>query len=294
MGWGSSGFGATPWGATSVSSLQLLAALAVRENTVRLTFNTGVEYTGILNAGDGANVKRYAVNAVSGIGLDGEAIRPVSPVTVEPASIPESYGAVIDLTVDRAFTAFPSIYRVSVQGINGIGGVLLDPSASSLTFNGARRTRPKPRIDHVTGSRDIANPQTRASLLDPLPNTTDGLLLGVYPVDETGDIAFDEGLDSYRKRVFRRCMTRKGTFAWIPNYGVGVPGLLKKLSRAGARDALAADAENQILEEPETLSVEARFESDPRNSGLFWLRLRIRTIFSPTPLELGVPFSPTG
>jgi hypothetical protein len=295
MGWGYGGFGITPWGAGGVSTLQLVSALAVRENTVRLTFNTGVEFTGILNAGDGSNIERYSVIAVAGtVGFDGEAVRQVSPVTVEVVSIPESFGSVLDLTVDRPFTAYPSRYMVSVQGVNGIGGVLLDPAFASLTFDGARRVRPKPRIDHIVGSRDIANPQTRSALLDPLPNTTDSLILGTYPVDETGDIAIDEGIDGYRKRVFRRCMTRKGKFAWLPGYGVGLPGQVKKLGRRGVRDAIAADAETQIGEEPETVKVEVRFETDAQRPDLFWLRVRAQTVFSTTPVEMGVPFSPTG
>jgi len=295
MGWGFGSFGLTPWGAKGVSSLQLLAALAIRENVVRLTFNTSVQFTGILNAGDGANVKRYSVAVVEGtVGLDGEAVRPVRPAVVKQASIPETFGSVIDLTVDRPFTAYPSRYRVSVQGVNAASGVLLDPTATSLEFVGLRRDRPRPRIDLVSASRDIANPQVGSALLDPLPNTTDPLILGTFPTDSSGDIAFDEGIDGYRKRVFRRCYTRKGAFSWMPEYGVGLPGQVKRLSRRGTRDAIAADAETQIAEEPETVEVQCRFEQDTRSPDLFWLRIRARTVFSPTPIELGVPFSPPG
>lgn len=296
MGYGSEPFGVVPWGASGIVSLQLLSAIAVRENAVRLVFNAGVLFTGILNAGDGANVKRYSITAVAGtVGFDGEPVRPVRPIVVEQVPIAESYGSTIDVYTDRPFTAFPSRYIVAVQGIDAVNGALLDPAASSLEFYGLRRVRPRPRIDHVSASRDIANPQTGSALLDPLPHTLiDSNLLGTYQADETGDVAIDEGIDSYRKRVFRRCYTRKGAFAWMPGYGVGLPGQVKQVGRRGVRDAIAADAESQIAEEPETIEVACRFEQDARAPEMFWLRIRARTIYSPNPIELGVPFSPTG
>jgi hypothetical protein len=92
-----------------------------------------------------------------------------------------------------------------------------------------------------------------------------------------GDLGNDEGLESYRKRVIRRCMTRKGAFSHLPQYGIGVPAQVKKLAQPGVREALAAEAELQIGQEPETQQVSCSFERDATLAGLWWLIIRART-----------------
>lgn len=295
MGWGSGPFGVSNWGFRGASTLQLIDAVAIRENVVRLRFNTGVLFNGVLGAGDSSNPKRYTIKPIQGtIGLDGEPARKVFPVAATQAALEGTFGSAIDVTTDRAFTAFPSRYRVAVKGIHASNGALLEPSKTSFEFYGLRKERPKPRTDMVAASRDIANPQVGSALLDPLPNPFDPLLLGTFPIDESGDFAVDEGIDSYRKRVIRRCYTRKGAFPWMPDYGVGLPEQIKRLSRRGVRDAIAAEVESQIAKEPETIEVNAHFEQDHRSPELFWLRVRARTAFSSNPVEFGLPFSPTG
>lgn len=292
-GWGGGPWGLMPWGGGGITSLRLERALAVRDNMVRLWFNTALLFTGTYEAGDASDVSRFTVvEDANSIGADDAAPRAVLPVVVELSVSPGAGGKVLDLTVDRPFSPWPSLYRVACHGLHAVGGQLLDPAFASFVFEGASRGYAAPRIDLVVSVKDIANPQNRAGMMDPLPNTTDSLILGTIPVDSQGDLAFDDGVDSYRKRVFRRCMTRKGAYAWIPDYGVGIPEQIKHLGRPGTRDSLSADAETQIRQEPETRDVACRFRTGDR-PGLFWLEVRATTIFGNKPVEFGVPFDAT-
>jgi hypothetical protein len=293
-GWGGGPWGLVPWGGIGIATLQLANALAIRDNVVRLTFNTAPLFTRIYNAGDAANIERYAVvpDALT-VGADGSPPRPVFPATIERAAVAGSAGTILDLTVDRSFSPWPSVYRVACNGLQAITGQLLDPAAASMTFYGLSRGFMQPRIDLAVSAKDIANPQNRAGMMDPLPNTKDNEILGTIPVDAQGDIAFDDGIDSYRKRIFRRCMTRKGAFAWMPDYGVGVPEQVKRLATPGTRDSLAAEAESQIRQEPETRDVDARFQQDKDVPTLFWLTVRAVTTYSTKPIAVNVPFDAT-
>lgn len=293
-GWGGGPWGLIPWGGGGIVALQLLRAMAVRENVVRLEFNAAPLFTGTLEGGDAASVERYSVTTdPTSTGADGAQPRPVFPAAVEIAEVTGSRGTMLDLTVDRSFSPWPSVYRVACNGLRAVGGQLLDPASASRLFDGLSRGFMQPRVDLIVSSKDIANPQNRAGMLDPLPNTTDSLILGTIPVDAQGDLAFDDGVDSYRKRVFRRCMTRKGKFAWLPTYGVGLPDQVKQLGRPGVRDALTSDAEAQIRQEPETRDVSCRFRRDDNRPDLFWLEVRAVTKYSNKPVAVDVPFDAT-
>lgn len=293
-GWGGGKWGETPWGGSSVDSLQMLRALAVRDNVVRLWFNVAPKFIGNLELGDAADPERFVVVPIAGTkGADGLPARPVYPCAIERAAIAGSLGTVLDVTVDRPFSPWPAQYRISCNGVQSITGLFLDPTSTSRIFDGLSRGFAPARADLVVSAKDIANPQNRAAMLDPLPNTTDSLILGTIPTDAQGDLAFDDGVDSYRKRLFRRCLTRKGAFAHLPGYGVGLPDQVKRLALPGVRDALASDAEAQIRQEPETTDVSCVFVATDTPE-LFWLRVRATTTFGNTPVEFDVPFDATG
>lgn len=287
-GWGHGEWGAEFWGAGG-SDLALLTARAVRENVVRLSFNHAPVFTGVLDPQDAANPERYSVTVVDGIGLDGEAVRPVSPVLVEQAAVPGAAGAVLDLWVDRAFSHWPCRYRVSCTNLVASGGGLLEPG-SSLIFDAVQRGMPPRLADQAAATRDIANPQVRSALFDPLPTAAEAgdLILGTFPVDGLGDYATDEGLVSYRKRVIRRLVTRRGAFPHLPNYGVGIPQAAKQLARPGSRESLAAEAEAQIRQEPETVEVRVAVVADGATTRFV---VRARTTFGDANLSVPVPFS---
>lgn len=297
MGWGgvtgTKGWGGLPWGAGG-TALRLLTAEAVRENVVRLGFNQAIRFSGVFDPGDAANPERYVINAVAGtVGLDELPVRDVSPIVAELAAVESGGGSFIDVTLDRPMSPYPCRYVATVNQIVSETGTLLEPGFTTLSYFSVFKGLPVIAMDLAVARRDFANPQTFESLLDPLPVTNDPTLLGGYPVDDGGDYAIDEGLTSYKKRVIRRLTTRKGAFAHLPNYGVGVPDRVKRLGGSSYRQALAADAESQIKEEPETLAVSVRAISDPNYPSLLILRVRAKTNTGEE-MKKDVPFAPTG
>jgi len=268
-------------------------ALAIRENVVRITFDAQVKYTRILDPGDASDIERYSITPMAGtIGLDSELVRPVFPAAVERARVSMAAGSVLDVTTDRMMSPHPTQYRIAVNGLRSGSGGLLDPQFTSKVFYGLHAGIPPRRADLAHRTRDIANQQNLAGMLDPLPHS-DSLIFGTIPVDSLGDYAFDEGIDSFRKRVFRRLLTRKGSFAWMPSYGVGVPDQIGQLARASVRGEIASDAEAQIREDPETLNVSCVFTQSPQAPSVWYLLVRVRTKTGEE-IETSVPFSPTG
>lgn len=293
VGWGASQWGAGPWG-SGIEPLKLIDAQPLRENVVRLTFNTGVKFTGILDPNDASNAERYQIIIVAGTLPGGADPRVVTPILAAVAPVAGALGSQLDVTIDRHFSPFPSRYKVSVNQLQSFSGGLLVPGFTEREFDGLVAHRGPPRRDTTLPTRDIANPQTRSALFDPLPVTDDELILGTIPVDDNGDYAFDEGITNFKKRVFRRLLTRKGAFAHALDYGVGVPDQLKKLGRQSVRNEIAVEAESQIAEEPETEQVSAQVVADSARPGLFLLRIRVKAKVSDEPIDLNVPFAPTG
>lgn len=291
-GWGSLPWGAGPWGAGGDDALRLLGALAIRENVVRLTFNVAPLLTGVLDPNDASNPERFQVVPVPGsVGFDGEAARAVLPILVERAALEGSFGAVLDVTVDRPFTAWPAEYRISCNQLRSTEGAYLEPGYTSRTFPGVYRLLRQQTLDAPVPSHDIANPQTYLSQLDPIPQAGDAKFLGVFPVSSTGAYALDEGTAQLRKRVIRRLVTRKGAFLNLPNYGVGVPQYGKRLGVAGVRQQLAVEAESQISQEPDVDAVRVTVVSDARNPSITLFRIRVKQKITGKQDAFDVPFA---
>lgn len=253
-----------------MSGFILTGALAVRENCVRLTFSDPIQMSGLLDLQDGTLASHYAfAEDDSTSGLDGSPARPVRAVYATPGPLATQS----DVWLDRPLTPYPSLYEAFTQGIyNQAGDILVGIQAS--TFLGLYRGISPPSPDLAVPSRDFANPQSLSGLLDPLPITTDSRILGTLPTDETGDLAYDEGLASYKKRIFRRLTTRKGAYAHIPDYGVTIFQQIKRLSRPGLIQQLADEAKQQIMDEPETQACSVIIVT---NGSIVYYRVRVRT-----------------
>lgn len=292
-GWGSMPWGAGPWGAGGAADLELLSALAIRENVVRLTFNVAPQYTKQLTPNDAANPARYQFTAqATPLGRDGEPARAVLPVLVERAKVAGSFGAVLDVTLDRPMSPWPARYIVAVNQLVSIDGALLGVGKTSLTFDAVyRELRPQSASD-PTPSRDIANPQTYSAQLDPLPQAGDPLALGVIPIDASGDYAFDQGISQLRKRVYRRMLTRKGAFPALPNYGVGVPTYGKRLGVEGVRQQIADEAQKQIAQEPDVAAVSVTAVTSAQNPAVTIFRIKVRVAGSGGDVQFDLPFAP--
>lgn len=292
-GWGYLPWGAGPWGAGGGAALQLLQALAVRENVVRLFFSEAPLYTRLLTPNDASNPERFVITEVAGTsGRDGEPTRNVRTALVERAPIAGSLGSVLDVTTDRPFSPWGSMYVVACNQLVTLSGALLDPNETSAVFAGVYRELRQASVADPAPSRDFANPSTYSAQLDPLPQAGDPLALGVIPIGSDGDYAFDHGIPQIKKRIFRRLLTRKGAFPSLPEYGVGVPSYGKRLSIAGVRQQLATEAERQIGQEPDVEEVKVQVLTDKTNPNVTVFRIRVRIAGSQGNASFDVPFAP--
>lgn len=291
-GWGSLPWGGGPWGAGG-TPLELLDALAVKENVVHLTFSTAPYLSKQLDPHDASNPERFQiVNLAEPVGLDGHVARPVRPVLVERAKVKGSLGAVLAVTTDRPMSPVPSQYRVVVNQLIAEDGGLLVPGKTAREFPGLYRQLRPQSPSSPTPSRDIANPQTYSAQLDPIPQAGDPHFLGVIPIDASGDYAFDQGISQLKKRIFRRLLTNPGSFPAIPNYGVGVLRYGKKLGAEAIRQQIVQDAEAQIAQEPDVAAVKVTAFSDPTAPSVTIFRIRVRPSGSQGTTQFDIPFSP--
>lgn len=284
--WGLGGWGTSGWGGPGAGDgLEVVDARAVRENVVRVEFNQPPYFSSLLDPSDASSPERFAVTPVAGVAGDGLPTRPVTPASVERALFAGAGGRFLDLAVDRPFSPFPGAYVVAVNNlVVEATGALLLPGKTSRRFPSLYRGRVPHRPDLAIGRTDFANPSTTRDL----DGLADGTPLGTFAVDASGDYAADRGMASYRKRVLRRLMTKRGRFAHLPNYGVGVPDNVKQLARAGLREEIADDAEKQIKLEPETDSAAVTVVPDADRPSLLHLRVRAVTRDGHT-LDLSVP-----
>jgi len=295
-GWGYTPWGAGQWGAGSGGpgdTFALVSALAIRENVVRLTFTEAPLFDTLLTANDAHNPERYDIVPVAGtFGSDELPTRPVRAVFADVAAIAGSLGTIIDVTVDRPFSPYPGEYRISVNQLESVSGALLDPTHSSTTFLGVYRPMRVQSLTATVPSRDMANPQTYSGLVNAAVSNPDGASqLGTFPIDPTGDYAFDDGLTQVKKRIIRRLVTRKGSFPSLPDYGVGVPSYGKQLGSAAVRQRIAADAQTQIAAEPEVADVSVNAITDATNPNITLLRIRVRLNGAAGSTQFDVPFS---
>lgn len=282
-GWGLGQWGLSPWGSGS-DAPRLLSAVAVRENAVRLNFDAALLYTGTLGPKDASRPGAYALSPVAGTSdQDGAPARAVLVGRVDPAG---AAGAALLLWLDRALSGFPARYLVAAPGVYGAGGLPVDASAQSATFYGVRAERPVLATPEALAvGRDLANPQTPGALAEA---RTQGLTLGSYVADSTGDYAFDAGETSYLKRVYRRLLARPGAFKHLPaDYGLGLLARSKRLATGQQRADLARDAAEQVRREPETAEASAQVVLVGPNA--YELRVKARTRFSPRELGFAVP-----
>ncbi len=268
------GFGFLPFG--GYSTISLLAARAVSDNVVQLQFSAPVYFSGVLDANDASVPQRYAVQPIGGVGENGVPSRPVSVVAVAVGD-GQPQGSYLLVSLDRPMTPYPARYSVTVTGVVGLaGGVPLAPNPTTLPFDGLYRVLVRPNASLPTPGRDLSNPQTFAGASDPLPNPGDPLVLGTFPVDDTGDYAFSAGIQGFKKRVYRRLITVPGGFVHLgENYGVGITRYGKKLGTAARRNQLAAAVESQVSLEPEVSKVVCTVLTSTQ-PGFFGLALAIR------------------
>lgn len=271
-GFGGERWGSDPWGSSFLppgARLTLVSAFCPVENVVRLQFDVVPFFSGLLEPDDASSPVHYSFSPVGGsTGRDGLPPRPVTP---QFAQVGEDFAS-IDVFLDRTMSPFPAQYVVSVTGLTDVTNrqpMLPDPQ--TFRFFGIFKRIEPPNPHAAAPSRDFANPITAraAQLTNPR--------LGTFVIDDTGDYAIDEGIASLKKRIVRRLFTTTGAFEHLPTYGVGIPKWGKKLASATTRSKIAADAQAQILLEPEVATATVTSQTDAANPGIVRFRVDVQT-----------------
>jgi hypothetical protein len=259
----------------SGDDLEILSVYALDETTLRVTFNVQPYTDGLGSYRDGLRPDAYTVTAEASTGNDGEPARAVQPILVD---LVDGDPLSLDVHVDRPFSPYPATYTLSMSGAQGplAGGIASTTYGNATGVLGVHRALQPQLEDQQQGWRDIANPQTPGALADVETRGGDAAY-GTYVIDSTGDYAFDEGLISLKKRIYRRLITKKGQFAHAPNYGVGVGDVVKRLASQSVRSQLIAEAQSQIMQEPGVLRVLVALEPKGTSGGLWTMRVLVRT-----------------
>jgi hypothetical protein len=273
VAWGLGPWGGGAWGGAVGSGLEVVNVQAPAENVIRVEFNLGLYFSGILDPGDASNPDVWQVTPDPGtVGYDGNPSRPVLVVTVaqpSPAPLGVAAGSVVDLTLDRPMTPFPGSYSVATLSSLFSSDLSQQLVAAQLGSTPALfRVLQPPDPTTLAPGRDLANPQTYANALGSNISQPQATFLGSFGYSDDGDYAMDSRDQGLRKRIFRRTFTRKNGFLHLPGYGIGVLQYSKQLGRASARQQLEADAQSQYAQEPEVAQCNVLSRLDPDNPNL--------------------------
>jgi len=277
-GWGAARWGGSGWGGPASSVPRLLAAVAVGENAVQVTFSSPIYFSGLLDPADGSARQRYSLAPVAQtFGQDGSAAKPVGVASAALSPQPGQYvGECVVLTTDRPMTPSPAQYVVSCNGLFAQdGSTPLDPLASSLQFEAVFRVVERPQLETASPRGDLAVPQSGDSVAS-LGEAAD-YVLGSFVVAD-GDYASRGGMPEYKERVFRRIVTRRDAFLHLAGKGYGASALEygKRRGSAQQKARLLASVEQQVGREPETAKVAANL-LPAQEPGLFWICVLART-----------------
>lgn len=259
--------------------LAVFGAFALDGQTVRVVYDEAPIFRSPAGLADAMNPSNYVFSIDAG-----DATAPV-PTTVSPILVvgPTRYvgngGAVgqrgVDVHVDRPFVE-GVVYRVTVSNVlSALSGLPLGLLGVSAPFGGIVLLLQRPRTQRgkPTTNVDVANDVSRGSWFG----------------DDSGDLAPEDAPTGYRKRVFRRLTTPKNAFSFLKGYGVGQQ--VKGLAKSALVSGLKLDAEQQIMQEPETAKVTVSVVISRLNFITFSVRAWTRVGAF---VEMGVQVAPDG
>ncbi len=270
--------------------ISFLDALPIRENVVRVEFSEAVHLTRLYEAIDAARPEKWTMTPdTTTIGYSGDVARAVGIADValatEEDGIEEAdLGRFVNVTLDRPMTPFPASY--TLEWVDIYAADQGSTSSGTAIVLATYRLLTQPQVDVVRPTRDFANPQLFS---DATVSVGDPFSLGTFGVADDGDYAFDEGLASLKKRVIRRLITKKGAFAHLPEYGVGIPYEGKKLGTTAVLSRLSGEAEAQLRREPDVAQAKVTPFLDSERPGLVFFRIVVRQRAG-NPVAFEVPF----
>jgi hypothetical protein len=233
-----------PFGAGG--DLHVVRARCVEGQTVRVVFDEEPIHVSPSGKNDALNPANYSfaiLAPASAVTPQAVGVKPL--MIIGPAAGPVLSGdeRAFDVQTDRQLISGIG-YSVTANAIlSKFGGPLGAPvTANFVGMVNVQNTQLPPRR---LGFADIAS--------DPFN--------GGYIVDNSGDIAPHTGIDSLRKRIFRRMVTVKDAFKFLPGYGLGLA--LKRTASVREIGKFKTDLVAQVKQEPEVANVQASVTFNP-------------------------------
>lgn len=233
--------------------ITILGVLPLGENSVSLVWDrVPTSYSPALTY-SATNPANYSITAVdpSTPTVDGVYVPPGKLIPKRdplPASLavdPDDRSQVI-LSVDTPFEKTVEYVLEILPKIVGIAGETF-AGPTSFQFSAV-----KPAVVLQTKSRKAEQYRDFAYYTFPRPDGGPSL---VYEFDPNTDIGIQDGQSSLKKRIFRRLLSDRGGFSFLPGYGVGLK--VKSLARGGRLQELASEVEAQVKQEPDVLDAGA-------------------------------------
>jgi hypothetical protein len=241
-----------------VGTFFVAGGLTFDAQTVRLSYNVDALDFSPLGPHDALNPNNYDMTVVTGSGSKPNILR----IVRVPAST-----VAFDVQVDRPLLS-TTLYRTTVQNVTAeLGDPMGFPNFADTQGVFAQPLTPR-RQKPVEG--DFA--------LD--------ILSGRIFLDSQNDIAVMSGKEYLRKRIVRRCVTTKGAFYHLPDYGVGlVPK--QRLLNAAKLGEVRAEILSQIRQEDDLLNPEVSLTFT--TSGVLTVDIR-GTVRTGEPFKTTFPF----
>lgn len=251
-----SGFGAGTFGGGG--ALHVVNALAVAGQTVRVVFDEEPVHQTPAGTMDALNPTNYQLFVLDGQAVTPQALGVDPPMVTGPAlgvpGMSEERG--FDVRVDRSLIVGIR-YRIMARNVRSrVGGSLSPPqSADFMGIVAVKASQPPSRRQDLA---DLAN--------DPLT--------GTYNLDNSGDIAVQDGLVSLKKRVLRRLQTGKGSYSFLPDYGTKLK--LKSLVSVANLGDMQGDMIQQLKQEPDVQNASVQLTLVPL-PGILTVDVRVQS-----------------
>ena len=231
----------------SGSSFHVVRAISVGGQVVRVVFSSEPKHKSAEAPDDALNASNYVVSVVTGQGQPPQSVGVFLAVTSYPAFGIHSAGEVaVDLQVDR-----PLIVNMGYNVTVSSAVVAADSSSIGSPYS----------WNFVGMARPIVTMQQRGKM--GLVDLDSNPIFGGINVDRSGDWAPDNGdLTGTRKRCLRRVLTAKNSFVHLQGYGLDYD--IKQPATNNKLAGLRTDAQGQLAQEPDVVSVATQISMDVR------------------------------
>jgi hypothetical protein len=239
------------------SGLHVVRALAVGGQVVRVVFSAEPKHRSASALDDGRNPANYDVTITAGTGQRLQVVGVLPDVIAWQAyGLWASSEFALDVQTDRPLVVgLQYLVTVKTPLVSALGEAVGSPYAAA--FVGASRPTRTRQMRRKTGLADFAS--------DPF---TGGIM-----VDSAGDWSTHEGTEGTRKRIWRIALTPKGSFSFLPNFGLNHD--IKKPATLSVLTGLRTDLRQQILQQPDVKASSTSVVMDAR--GLLNLTINIQT-----------------